>query len=317
MAAVTGSQLREGMEVHSGEGQSLGTIERINRDSITVRGQQYEFTSIERVEGNRVHLTRRVGASVDTDQRSGPAGRSDRVVEAQGELRVPEVEERLDVEKRPVELGEVRIDKRVTEAEQTVSVELAHEEVRVEQRATEARPATEADLRGAFQEGTIRVPVRGEEAVVSKQAVVTGEVVVNKERTTEREEVSETVRRTHVEVDDDQRREGDRPQTQPQTGARAAPTTGAAAAGGAVGAVGAGAPARGQITEGLEVVSADGERLGRVKELREEDFLLDRSGQRDLYVPLGAVAQVTGTQLTLSTRADEVDGMNWPKPSLL
>ena len=55
----------------------------------------------------------------------------------------------------------------------------------------------------AFEEGTIRIPLRGEEVVVRKEAVVTGEVVINKERTTERQEITDTVRTQHVEVDRD------------------------------------------------------------------------------------------------------------------
>jgi uncharacterized protein (TIGR02271 family) len=211
MAAVSASQLREGMEVYSGEGQPLGRIERMDRDSITVRGQQYEFSSIERADGNRVYLTRQVGASTDAGRagrgRAGDAGSE--VVEAQGEIRVPEVEERLHVEKRQAELGEVRVRKTVTQEQQTVPVELEREEVRVEERDTPDRPASEADLRGAFEEGTIRVPLRGEEAVVTKQAVVTGEVVIDKERTTERQDVTDTVRRLRVEVEEDYQRERD------------------------------------------------------------------------------------------------------------
>ncbi len=122
MPQISASQLREGMQVHSGEGQALGAIERIDRDSITVKGQQYEFTSIERVEGNRVHLTRQVGASVDSGRSA--AGGAGQVVDRQGELRVPEIEERLRVEKREAELGEVRIERHVTEERQTVPVDL-------------------------------------------------------------------------------------------------------------------------------------------------------------------------------------------------
>ena len=54
-----------------------------------------------------------------------------------------------------------------------------------------------------FEEGIIRIPLRGEEVVVRKEAVVTGEVVINKERTTERQEITDTVRKQHVEVDRD------------------------------------------------------------------------------------------------------------------
>ena len=118
---------------------------------------------------------------------------------SQGEIRVPEVEERLEVEKRPVQAGEVRIRKDVEEEQQTVPVELRREEVHVEKRDVPDRPLQPGEQ--AFQEGTIRVPVHAEEAYARKEAVVTGEVVVNKEQTTEREEIADTVRRTEVHVE--------------------------------------------------------------------------------------------------------------------
>jgi len=124
----------------------------------------------------------------------------------EGTIRVPEVEERLTVEKRQTQQGEVQIRNEVTKERQTVPIELQREEVHVERRDVGERPVKPGE--GAFEEGTIRVPVRGEEAVVTKEAVVTGEVVVNKERTTEHEEVSDTVRRTSVKVDESQNRQG-------------------------------------------------------------------------------------------------------------
>jgi len=133
------------------------------------------------------------------DVLEGGADRTRRTADS-GEVRVPVAEEQLRVGKREVELGEVEVRKTVTTEEQSVPVELRREEVHVEQVDTADRPATGQDL---FQEGTIRVPIRGEEAVVSKEAVVTGEVVIDKEMETERQNVSGTVRREHVEVDRD------------------------------------------------------------------------------------------------------------------
>ena len=126
----------------------------------------------------------------------------------QGVVRVPEIEERLNVEKREAQMGEVRVHKTVETEQQTVPVELHREEVHVERRDVEARPLAEGEV-AAFEEGTIRVPIRGEEAIVHKEAVVTGEVVINKERTIEREEITDTVRRQHVEVDENYHRERD------------------------------------------------------------------------------------------------------------
>lgn len=116
-------------------------------------------------------------------------------------IRVPEVEERLDVEKREVQKGEVRIKKHVEERQETIPVTLEREEVHVDRRDVAERPIAPGERVEAFKEETLRVPVRAEEAVVNKEAVVTGEVVLNKDRTAEQEHVSDTVRRTRVEVD--------------------------------------------------------------------------------------------------------------------
>ena len=40
-----------------------------------------------------------------------------------------------------------------------------------------------------------------------------------------------------------------------------------------------------QVHVGMEVVSIDGVTLGKVKEVRADDFLLDRPLARDLYIP--------------------------------
>jgi len=125
----------------------------------------------------------------------------DRVIDqAEGAIRVPVAEERLNVGKREGERGEVQVRKTVTEERQTVPVTLEREEVRVREVNLPDRPLQPGD--DAFNEGALRVPVRGEEAVVAKEAVVTGEVVVDKARTTERQQVSDTVRKEHVDTDE-------------------------------------------------------------------------------------------------------------------
>jgi hypothetical protein len=70
----------------------------------------------------------------------------------------------------------------------------------VQERAIAERPLQAGET--AFQEGTMRIPVRGEEAVVAKEAVVTGEVVVAKGRVAEERTITDTVRKEHVEVDE-------------------------------------------------------------------------------------------------------------------
>jgi hypothetical protein len=51
----------------------------------------------------------------------------------------------------------------------------------------------------------------------------------------------------------------------------------------------ASAPGAAQIAVGMDVRSIDGMLIGRVKELREAEFLVDRPLARDLWVPLDAI----------------------------
>ncbi len=114
------------------------------------------------------------------------------------ELVVPVAEEVLQVGTREAQVGEVQLHKSVTAERVTVPVELAREQVRVEERDVADRPVHAGD--DVFREGTVRVPVRGEQAVVSKEAVVTGEVVLEKGHVTERQTVTDTVREEVVTV---------------------------------------------------------------------------------------------------------------------
>ena len=71
-----------------------------------------------------------------------------------------------------------------------------------------------------------------------------------------------------------------------------------------------------QIRVGMEVIGRDGENVGEVKEVRVNDFLVDRSMARDVYIPLNA-CQMTNGQIRLNIRADEVDDQDWEMPDLI
>ncbi|MGH2370658.1 MAG: DUF2382 domain-containing protein [Chloroflexota bacterium] len=191
--------LREGMQVYGADNQMMGTVERLVGRGVLVKGQHITDYDIARVEGNRVYLK---GNAAQYSQLGMGQGARSEVVAPEDEIRVPVREERLDIQKRPAEPGEVDIRKEVVSEQQMVPVELTREEVHVDRREVQDRPATDADLADAFQERTIRVPVRGEEAVVTKQAYVTGEVVIHKERTTETQQITDTIRKERVDVDE-------------------------------------------------------------------------------------------------------------------
>jgi uncharacterized protein (TIGR02271 family) len=138
-----------------------------------------------------------------TDRASG-SGRAEMAgyeVTAEDEIRVPVMEEELTATVRQQEAGAVRIEKDVVEEERTLEVPVTEERVRVERRVVD-RAATGADT-GAFEETVIEVPLRSETVDVQKQARVAEEIVVSKEAVERTEQVTDTVRREEVYVDED------------------------------------------------------------------------------------------------------------------
>jgi uncharacterized protein (TIGR02271 family) len=113
---------------------------------------------------------------------------------------IPVVEERLRVGKRDVNLGRVRVRSYVVEEPVSEDVRLREDRVEVERRPVDrALEGNEA----AFVDRTIEAEERAEEAVVSKDARVTEEISLRRESRERTETVSDTVRRTEVEVEDD------------------------------------------------------------------------------------------------------------------
>jgi uncharacterized protein (TIGR02271 family) len=117
------------------------------------------------------------------------------------EIRIPVMEEELTATVRPQEAGAVRIEKDVVSEQRTLDVPVTEERVRVERRVVD-RPVTAADA-DAFEETVIEVPLRTETVDLQKQARVAEEVVVSKEAEQRTEQVSGTVRREEVFVDED------------------------------------------------------------------------------------------------------------------
>ncbi len=117
----------------------------------------------------------------------------------QGETVLPIVEEELQVGKREVQRGGVRVYTTVEEKPVEAQVTLHEEKVNVERRPVN-RPVSDTDM-AAFKEGSFEMTETSEEAVISKQARVVEEVVVNKEGRDRTETVRDTVRRSDVEVE--------------------------------------------------------------------------------------------------------------------
>lgn len=133
--------------------------------------------------------------------RQGLTGESARSDVGEREEVIPIVEEQLVVGKRDVDRGSVRVRSYVTDTPVHEQVRLRNERIDVERRAVD-QPLSSADA-DAFRERTIDMTATGEEAVVGKTARVVEEVVVSKTSTENVENVSDTVRRTDVEIERD------------------------------------------------------------------------------------------------------------------
>jgi uncharacterized protein (TIGR02271 family) len=117
----------------------------------------------------------------------------------QGEQALPVIEEELQVGKRQVQRGGVRVHTSIEETPVEEQVTLHSETINVERRSVD-RPVSDADM-SALKEQSFELTETDEEAVVSKQAHVVEEVVVSNQGRDRTETVRDTVRRQDVQVD--------------------------------------------------------------------------------------------------------------------
>jgi len=190
-------RLRKGLQIFGTDNREYGAIDRYDDQYAYVGKRRIPLSAFERMDNDRLYIGDQGRQYFETDVRAA----------TEGEIRVPVREERLNVEKRQGEMGSVDIRKDVETEQVNIPVELRHEEVTVNRVDVRDRPVAAGEMAGAFEEGTIRVPVRGEEAVVSKEAIVTGEVVVDRDVKTERQTISDTVRKERVDVDENYQRD--------------------------------------------------------------------------------------------------------------
>jgi uncharacterized protein (TIGR02271 family) len=109
--------------------------------------------------------------------------------------------EELEARKVAKEAGAVRVSKDVVEEQREIEVPVTREEVKVSRRAVSGDASADAS---AFQDSdTIRVPVFGETVEVRKVPRVVEEVGISKHAVQSTEQVTDTVRREKVRVEDE------------------------------------------------------------------------------------------------------------------
>lgn len=112
---------------------------------------------------------------------------------------IPVIKEELEVGKRTVSTGGVRVFARTVSTPVSETVDLRSEHAEVLRRPVN-RPATDAEL-SALQDRTIEVRETAERAVVSKTAHVVEEISVGKKIENRTEDIDDTLRHTEVDVE--------------------------------------------------------------------------------------------------------------------
>ena len=184
---------------------------------------------------------------------------------------IPVYEERLNVGKREVSHGRLRVRSYVVETPVNEQVTLRSETVQVDRRPVD-RVVSATDA--VFQDRTIELEEFAEEAIVSKEARVVEEISLRKEAQDRTETIRDTVRHTEVEVEDGRTMGG------------VGTTTSAVREG----------SDDGRIVEHMEVYASDGTKIGTVDHMDGPDRIkLAKSTSPDgqhHYVPLSWVDHV-------------------------
>ncbi|MHB0935307.1 MAG: YsnF/AvaK domain-containing protein [Armatimonadota bacterium] len=129
---------------------------------------------------------------------------------AEGEIRLPIVDEEVEVVKRQQQVGEVCVTSDVTRENVEFPTTVTHEEIHVERRKLE-RPLHPDEYKGMQRaEGELRMPIIEEEVMVTKRPIIREEMVVTRMPVTERETIHETVTHTepHIETTGEVEMEG-------------------------------------------------------------------------------------------------------------
>jgi uncharacterized protein (TIGR02271 family) len=113
-------------------------------------------------------------------------------------------EEELQVDTQTRERGRARLRKHVVTEQQTVTVPVQREELRVEREPITDANRDAATSGPAISEEEHEVTLREEEVVVDKRAVPKERVRLDTETVTDERQISEEVRKEHIEVDGDQ-----------------------------------------------------------------------------------------------------------------
>lgn len=143
--------------------------------------------------------------AVDVDERSAQYNNERQGISSDrsrdNDATINRVQEELQVGKREVERGGVRVRSRIVERPVEETLRLREEHVTVERNPVD-RPLTDSDRDAAFRDQDIELTERAEVPVVNKEARVVEEIRVSKDVNERTETIRDTVRNTEVDIDD-------------------------------------------------------------------------------------------------------------------
>jgi uncharacterized protein (TIGR02271 family) len=202
-----------GRALHAPDGRLVGTINDLVADTDTRHvdtavldsGAQYPVRDLEITDDDVILRDGRTGTA--TAQRPPGDRTSPNAQAGRDSIRIPVIEERVKVGKRPVVTGGVVVHTEVEERPVEENVNLRRTEVHVERQKAD-RPASEEDFAAARR--TVEAAEVAEEVVVDKSARVVEEVVITKDTAEKTETVRDTVRKAQPKVDEAAPRPPDR-----------------------------------------------------------------------------------------------------------
>jgi len=219
--------LTSGMDVKGSDGEKVGTVQDVQGNYVIVSKGFFfptdyyiPFSAISTADEDNVYLnvtkdgalnqgwdqvpdttSTTTTSSAVYDEPVVEADRTvDRTIEDSDRIDLTLSEEELTAQKRAVERGEVRIDKTIVSEEQSIDVPVTEERVHVSRTVVD-RDARPGD--NSFEEGTIEVPVYGEEVELGKRTRVREELEITKDQVQDTERVSGTVRHEEARVTDE------------------------------------------------------------------------------------------------------------------
>lgn len=215
-------ELQPGMEVVSRDGDKLGKVVALDNTQITVeKGFLFPtdyvipLSAVNNADDQTIYLNLskddalnqrwtqggEAPRGMSASATAGAAGATDAAARSTSgdALTIPVHEEELTATKHAVDAGQVQITKQVVREDRTLEVPVREERVHVTRRAVD-RDATGAET--AFEGGTINVPLQTEQVDLQKRVRVAEEVDVAKDAVQKTQQVSGTVRREVVDVQD-------------------------------------------------------------------------------------------------------------------